>query len=149
MVPNSAHQKGYVAEPDDEYAAVAELIESKQPLCQPYLSTCAAKGCTLPVTIPPVAFRRDHFCPKHQIVFSVTKKLAHHGYGMPGPGKRLGAQPRVPLMVRSKSPGRASKKGIWKAAEEIWGKARAAGFNAPTPQQADAPITGGVMEQAA
>jgi hypothetical protein len=138
--------------PADDYAEYASIIELeeprvKQPLCQPHLSTCAARGCDLPVLIPPIAFRRDHYCPKHQILFSITKKLARHGYGLPkfdvipwGPG----AQPKTPMRMRG-NPGRASKKGIWKAAEEIWGKARAAGFNAPPPPQ----VTSDVQEQAA
>ncbi len=117
----------------EQYDEVVELDDDD---AKPYQSKCRFKGCTQTVIVPVAPYRRNLYCPTHQLVFRVTKKLAHVGYGLPKPASGLGVQPRTPKSVRSASPGRPSKKGIWAAAETVLANARREAFRRQTAETA-------------
>jgi hypothetical protein len=114
----------------EQYDEVVELGDED---AKPYQSKCRFKDCTQTVIVPVAAYRRQLYCPTHQLVFRVTKKLAHVGYGVSQPAQRLGVQPRTPRSVKSVSPGRPSKKGIWAAAETVLANARREAFRRQSP----------------
>lgn len=135
-----------VEEPKSAAQDYAEAIaESEAP---DYVATCKFKGCKLPAR--PGIYRRDDYCPNHQFLFRVTKKLKRVGYGQSRNVRPLqqtyglGASPKTPVSIRGKS--RPSKKGIWAAAEKVLANVRREAFR---QQQEEAAAKGQLAEDGA